>query len=312
MTQPPAALAGLLGGPGTFVAGGCHDPVSARIIEHVGGYNVLYVTGFGLAASRLGLPDMGFLDRSDFIDGLTRIRRVSRLPMLVDAEDGYGDAAAITWTFSELARIGVDGAHIEDLKDPLKYRDDVSAVSGNGKAVRTRASMQERQLLHDEGDMARRIAAARAGAGDRLVVIARSDSRAFGLQRTIERFNAYVDAGAHACMVAEPYPLPDLEELARAINAPLLCCVGVRQDLAAHTHSVPQLAAAGIRGALFTATTFFAGVHAMTEIASLVIAQGTLSQADMAAHLMPFEDFNDVLGADAWYRLSERLAGMQQ
>ena len=218
-----------------LLAGGCHDPVSARVIEQSGGFDALYVTGFGLAASRLGLPDMGFMDRSDFIDGLERIRRVTSLPMIVDAEEGYGDGAQIVWTFRELARIGVSAAHIEDLKDPLKYRDDV--VASTGESVRSGSGLDEQEALYSVAEMRRRIAAAKEGSLGTVGVIARCDGKRYGVATVISRLNAYIEAGATACMVAEPYDLDELRQIAAGVDAPLLCCVGVRQDHAAHAYT---------------------------------------------------------------------------
>ena len=290
-----------------FLAGGSHDPVSARVIEYGGGFQALYVTGFGLAASQLGLPDMGFMDRSDFIGGLERIRRVTTLPMIVDAEDGYGHAAQIVWTFRELGRIGVYAAHIEDLKDPLKYRDDVLAATG--ESIRSGSGLKEQETLYSVPEMERRIAAGTEGSGGRVAVIARCDGKKFGVNQVIDRLNAYMDAGASACMVAEPYQLAELHEIAENVGGPLLCCVGVRQDHAAHAYTFEELTDAGIAGALFTATAFFAGVRAMLEVSRLVATQRHLSIADMQRTLAPFEDVNDLLGAGDWYAISERLSG---
>ena len=289
-----------------LLAGGCHDPVSARVIEQSGGFDALYVTGFGLAASRLGLPDMGFMDRSDFIDGLERIRRVTSLPMIVDAEEGYGDGAQIVWTFRELARIGVSAAHIEDLKDPLKYRDDV--VASTGESVRSGSGLDEQEALYSVAEMRQRIAAAKEGSLGTVGVIARCDGKRYGVATVISRLNAYIEAGATACMVAEPYDLDELRQIAAGVDAPLLCCVGVRQDHAAHAYTYDELTGAGIAGGLFTATTFFAAVRAMLEVAQLIAAQRNLSIQDMQRTLAPFGEVNDLLGAGHWYSTSERLS----
>jgi 2-methylisocitrate lyase-like PEP mutase family enzyme len=304
-----AGLSPLLasGGDRPFVAGGSHDPVSARVIEYVGGFDALYVTGFGLAASQLGLPDMGFMDRSDFISGLERIRRVTQLPMIVDAEDGYGNADQIFWTFRELARIGIAAAHIEDLKDPLKYRDDV-AEDNKDRSIRSRLEIGESGVLFTEREMAGRIRAALEGAEGRVEVVARCDAQRFGTGRVIELLNGYVDAGATICMVAEPYDLDELQQVASGIEVPLLCCVGVRRDHQAHAHTLAELSKVGVAGALFTATTFFAGVRAMVEVAALVSDQGNLSVAKMGELLAGFDEINAILDAPGWYSVSERLA----
>lgn len=289
-----------------LVIGGSHDPVSARVIEMFDAFGALYVTGFGLAASRLGLPDMGFMDRGDFIEGLERIRRVTRLPMIVDAEDGYGNGVQVLWTFRELARIGVSAAHIEDLRDPLKYRDDVAATD-SGAGISARATAED-GTLHSVAAMEATIGAALEGSDGRVEVIARCDGQRFGVDRVIERLTAYLEAGATVAMVAEPYSLADLQRIASGIPGPLLCCVGVRQDHPAHAHSLAELHDAGVSGAIFTATTFFASVRAMLEAAALVAGQRSLSIPQMQAHLAPFEDVNGLLGAPDWYRTSERLS----
>lgn len=293
----------LLRADGIVAGGGAHDAFSARLMERAG-FSLIYVTGFGMCASLLGLPDMGLMDRSDFLETLTRIRRVTSRPMLVDTESGYGnDGAQIYWTFSELARIGVDAAHIEDLKDPLKYREEVRRRQAG--SIRSSQDVAEEETLFTEGEMAERIAAALAGAQGSTAVVARCDGARFGVPRTIDRLRAYAAAGADAAMVAEPYALADLELIARSVPLPLLCCIGVRQDLEAHTYTLDQLAEGGIRGALFTATAFFAAAKAMREVAQLMRGQGGLSVKDMKAHLAPFEDVNDILDADSWYARAE-------
>ena len=276
------------------IGGGAHDALSARLVE-AAGFPLLYVTGYGVCASALGLPDMGFLDRGTFLESAERIRRVTTSPMLIDADTGYGEPAQIEWMFSALARIGVDAAHLEDLEDPLRYRAEVG-VGGD--------TPPEAATLCDEQRMASRIGAAVAGGRGRVTVVARCDAARFGVDRTIARLNGYVEAGADVCMVAEPYALADLARIAAEVPAPLLCCVGARADLAEHAYGREELKAAGVRAALFTATALFAGVRAMRDVAAMILERGRLSQDEMAAQLAPFGDVNDLLDTARWYAAS--------
>jgi 2-methylisocitrate lyase-like PEP mutase family enzyme len=276
------------------IGGGAHDALSARLVE-AAGFPLLYVTGYGVCATALGLPDMGFLDRRTFLESAERIRRVTTSPMLIDADTGYGEPAQIEWLFSELARVGVDAAHVEDLEDPLRYRSEVG-VGGDGQS--------EAAALCDQRTMATRIRAATAGGGGKVSVVARCDAARFGVERTIARLRAYVDAGADACMVAEAYSLEDLARIAAAVPAPLLCCVGARADLAEHAYGREELKAAGVSAALFTAPALFAGVRAMREVAATILERGRLSQDEMAARLAPFGDVNDLLDTARWYAAS--------
>ncbi|MDE0289047.1 MAG: isocitrate lyase/phosphoenolpyruvate mutase family protein [bacterium] len=172
---------------GSIVVPGVTDALSARLVERAG-FPAAYVTGAGLANSVFGLPDVGLVSRTELVEHVGRIREACRLPLIVDADTGFGGPLSVMRSVYQLERAGASAVQIEDQQDPK------------------RCGHFEGQRLVTPPEMAEKIeAAARARSNPDLMVIARTDARnVMGLAEAISRAEAYLAAGADALFVEAP------------------------------------------------------------------------------------------------------------
>jgi 2-methylisocitrate lyase-like PEP mutase family enzyme len=191
--QPRTVLRRLLDRGEPIVAPGAYDALTARLIEQAG-FDVVYVTGFGTAASLLGRPDVGLLGLGEMVDQVRRVVGAVDVPVVADADTGYGNAVNAIRTVQEYERAGVAALHIEDQVLPKR------CGHMEGKAVVSSAEMVGKVR-----------AAADARTDPDLVLIARTDARAVeGLDAALARAWAYREAGADMLFVEA---LRDIDEI---------------------------------------------------------------------------------------------------
>ncbi|MHB1447384.1 MAG: isocitrate lyase/PEP mutase family protein [Acidimicrobiales bacterium] len=181
----PRQLRKLLADGGTVVAPGAYDALSARLIEEAG-FQAVYMTGFGSAASLIGRPDIGLLSGSEMIDNARRIAGCVAVPVIADADTGYGNPINVIRTVRDYERAGVAGIHLEDQVMPKRC----GHLSG--------------KVLVPAGDMVAKVRAAVAARTDPdFVIIARTDARAVeGLDAALGRAALYLEAGADMLLSA--------------------------------------------------------------------------------------------------------------
>ena len=206
-TPRPARLRTLLATPGPLVAPGAYDALSARLVEQAG-FDVVYMTGFGSTASLIGRPDVGLLTGTEMVDNARRIAAAIDLPVIADADTGYGNAINVVRTVQAYEQAGVAGMHLEDQVMPKK------CGHMSGKAV----------IPAEE--MVGKIRAAGAARRDPdFVLIARTDAVAVeGVAAAIARARAYAEAGADALFVEAPTSEDDIARVAAELRgvAPLV------------------------------------------------------------------------------------------
>src|SRR5215471_2585298 len=195
----------MLNAPGIIVAPGAYDGLSARLIERQG-FKAVYMTGAGTAASALGQPDIGLTTLTEMTTHAAHIASCVSLPVIADADTGYGNALNVIRTLREYERAGVAGFHLEDQVFPKKC----GHIAG--KAV-----IPAREF-------AEKIRAASENRTDPdFVIIARTDARAVnGLDDAIERARMYRDAGADVIFVEAPTSREEIERIVKEVKSPLL------------------------------------------------------------------------------------------
>ena len=195
----------MLNEPGIIVAPGAYDGISARLIERHG-FKAVYMTGAGTAASALGQADLGLTTLTEMATHAAHIASCISLPLIADADTGYGNPLNVIRTVREYERAGVAALHLEDQEFPKKC----GHIAG--KAV---IPMRE---------FAEKIRAAAENRTDPdFVIIARTDARAVnGIDDAIERGLRYREAGADVIFVEAPTSREEIERVAREIKAPLL------------------------------------------------------------------------------------------
>ncbi|QBR01566.1 isocitrate lyase/PEP mutase family protein [Paraburkholderia pallida] len=198
------ALRALLNEAGLIVAPGVYDGLTARIAQHAG-FSALYMTGAGTAAAK-GFPDYGLLTMSEMVENASVIARSASVPLIADADTGFGNELNVTRTVREYEQRGVASIHIEDQLMPKKC-----------------GHLDGKELVPRE-DFVAKIRAAAAARSDRdFVIIARTDARAVeGFDEAIWRANAALEAGADVAFVEAPQGLSEVEAVPRLVQGPCL------------------------------------------------------------------------------------------
>jgi 2,3-dimethylmalate lyase len=187
------------------MAPGAHDAFSAKLAESVG-FEVVYMSGFGTAASVLGLPDIGFLTMTEMAANAKRMSDAVSIPVIADADTGYGNHLNVMRTVEEYERGGVAALQIEDQVSPKRC-----------------GHMEGHRLIPAEEMAAKIRAAVRARKDPDLVLIARTDAiSAEGFDEAITRGNLYRDAGADLLFIEAPTEVDQLARIPQLINGPTL------------------------------------------------------------------------------------------
>jgi 2,3-dimethylmalate lyase len=204
-SNPRIILRNLLQGRDILVAPGAHNAFTARIIEQTG-FQAVYMTGSGASMDILGMPDLGFLTLTEMVTHAGHIVQATNLPVIADADNGYGNALNVIRTVKEYERAGVAGLHIEDQVAPKR------CGHFAGKEVISREEM-----------VGKIQAALDARKDPNLVIIARTDARAvLGLKEAIKRAVAYLKSGADLIFIDAPESKEELQLIAREIPGPLM------------------------------------------------------------------------------------------
>src|SRR5262249_42001517 len=198
-SDPRRWLRQLLAGPDPVLGPGCYDALSACLVEEAG-FQAAYMTGFGTSASRLGRADVGLLTMPEMVDNARRIVDALAIPVLADADTGYGNPINVIRTVQEYERAGVAGIHIE------------------GQAAPKKCGHMEGKQLVSAAEMVEKIRAAVAARVDPdFLLIARTDARAVeGLGAAIDRGRRYHDAGADVLFIEAPQSKAEIAEVATA------------------------------------------------------------------------------------------------
>ena len=199
-------LRNLLKRPGIIVAPGAENAFTAKIIEQTGGFQAVYMTGSGTAASLIGTPDIGLLTMTEMVTQARNLAMATNLPVIADANTGYGDVLNVMRTVREYEISGVAAIHIEDQVAPKRC-----------------GHFEGKQVISQDEMVSKIKAAVDAREDPDFVLIARTDARApLGLDEAIKRAQAYVEAGADVIFVEAPQSAEEIRVIVQSINAPLL------------------------------------------------------------------------------------------
>ena len=255
---------------GSLVFPGVYDPLSAKVAEQTG-FPLAFVSGYAVAATLIGEPDLGLLTQTEIIDRARQICRSVGIPILVDADTGYGNALNVVRTVTELIGTGAAGCFLEDQQWPKR------CGHMDGKRVVDRQEYLEK--------------------------IARTDAvAAVGLDEALARVDAARAAGADATFVEAPGSLAELVEVGRRAPKPTVANM-VEQG---RTPVLPQaqLAEMGFDLILYPVTGLYASAHALTTAYGHLREQGTSAGSD--DRLMAFDTFNELIGVDEKYALAKK------
>jgi len=272
----PARLRALLESEQTVVAPGAFDPLAARLVEEAG-FPAVYMTGFGTSAALIGRPDVGLLTMTEMAASAGRIADCVDIPVIADADTGYGNPLNVIRTVGAYEAAGVAGIHVEDQVAPKK------------------CGHMEGKLVIPAPEMAAKIrAAVEARAQPEFVIIARTDARAVeGMEPALERARLYREAGADALFIEALVSEAEVEEAARAFpGVPLL--FNWAEGGKTPPVSLARLTELRYRIVIFPISTLLAATAAMRAILREIASSGTPAAA--METLPTFGEFVDFIG----------------
>jgi 2-methylisocitrate lyase-like PEP mutase family enzyme len=279
-----AALRALLQQEKGVLVPGAPNALAARIIADLG-FKAVYLTGAGLTNMHLGLPDLGFMDLTMVADHTMAIRGVVDLPLIVDADTGFGNAINVTHTVRTLEQAGASAIQLEDQHAPKRC----GHFSG-------------KELIPAE-EMVSKIRSAVDSRRDGLVIIARTDACAVeGFEAAIDRASRYVEAGADVTFVEAVESIADLREVPKRLAVPQL----LNMVLGGQTPIVDQKAAAemGFSIVLYANAALQGAVQGMQTVLKALRDAGQLDEASVTS----FEERQRLVGKPAYDAMEARYA----
>jgi 2-methylisocitrate lyase-like PEP mutase family enzyme len=288
LTSPSDTLHGLLT-RGALVRMPCaYDGISARMAQ-MAGFEAVAFSGNAVSASLLGLPDIGVLNLTDNVSHAGRIARGLDIPMICDADTGYGGVMNVIRTVQEFEAAGVAGIHLEDQVTPKRC-----GILPQGIPV---IAMQEHCLKIKAAVGARR--------NPRFLIIARTDAKSMhGLENATERARQYIQAGADAALVMGANTPDELRYVADVVRAPLVTVIQEAGPTTLLTND--QLQAVGCVFALHAGVARYAVVKALQD--AYAALQQDQHTAAVRSQMASFEAYNQVLGLDHWMALEQQFS----
>ena len=277
----------LLGTGDVIVAPGVWDGLSSRLVARAG-FSAVYATGGGIARS-MGYPDLGLLSLSEIVDRLANIVEHAGVPVIADADTGYGNALNTQRAVREFERAGVAALHLEDQTFPKRcgHYDDKSVISAS--------------------EMAQKLRAARDATGDAdLVLIARTDALAIeGLDAAIARAHVYAAAGADVIFVEAPVSIEQIETIAHRVPQPKL--INMFQGGKTPLVPVARLKALGYQIVIIPSDMQRAAIRAMDDVLAALARDG--SCAALADRMATFKEREDVVDTAGWLARAAKYGG---
>lgn len=262
---------------------GAVDPLSARLVE-AAGFSAVYLTGGGYSRAQ-GFPDLGLLTMTEVTQWVGRVVGTVTVPVIADADTGYGNALNVIRTVQEFERTGASGIHIEDQVAPKRCghyegKDVISLAEMVGKI---RAAVDSRR-------------------DERFVIIARTDARAVnGLDDAIERMHAYKEAGADVAFVEAPQSRHELEVIAERLTGPLM--VNMFDGGKTPFVDAADLEKMGFSIGIYPSQVHRAQIRASQRVLAELRRNGSTSV--VSDQMTSFSEREEIVDAEAWRHLEE-------
>jgi len=269
-----------------LVAPGAYDVFSAKVIEKTG-FNAVYMTGYGTSASVLGQPDVGLLSMTEMAKRAGDIAKAVNVPVIADADTGYGNPLNVRRTVMEYEKAGIAGIQLEDQLFPKKC-----------------GHMLGRKIIPKE-EMVQKIKAACDIREDKdFVVIARTDARTnYGLDEAIARGIAYRQAGADLLFIESPENVEEMKKINKVFNdIPTLANMveGGRSPIL----TVNELEKLGFSIVIFSTGPLYSAAKGVKDYLTELKTKGTtLARID---HMISFKEFNDLIGLQEYLDLEKK------
>ncbi|MEM0130694.1 MAG: isocitrate lyase/PEP mutase family protein [Saccharolobus sp.] len=269
-----------------ILAPGAYDVLSAKMIEATG-FKMVYMSGFGTAASKLGYPDVGLVTMSEMVDTASKIAEAVNIPVVGDGDTGYGNPINVIRTVQSYENAGIAGIQIEDQVFPKKC----GHISG-------------KQVVSIDEMVAKIRAACDARRSKDFVIIARTDAIAVeGIDSAIARAKAYSKAGADLIFVEAPENLSQVEKIAKELQGiPLV--YNWAEGGKSPQLDIEVLRKLGFKIVIFPVSTLFAAAKAIKEVLESIKQNGT--PLKVMNKLISFQEFLNFIGLSEVYELEKK------
>ena len=282
-----AALAGAIREGRFVVAPGVYDMISAKIADGMG-FHALYMTGYGVAASHLGLPDAGIASYADIVSRVRAIAGGTDTPLICDADTGFGGLLNVQHTVRGYEDAGCSAIQLEDQEIPKK------CGHTPGRRVVPIEDMVEKVRV-----------AADARDDSNFLIVARTDARtSLGLDEALARGQAYAEAGADVIFIEAPENEAEIERIGKTIDKPLLA--NMVDSGKTPIVSAERLAALGFNVSIYPAIGMLSAAGAMTRAFEALLRDGSTASVD--APMIPLSEMHTLMGFENVWAFERRWA----
>ena len=275
---------------GILVAPGAHDVLTAKIIEKTG-FEAVYMTGYGNTASILGCPDVGLITFSEMVERARNMAAAVDIPVIADADTGYGNAVNVICTTKAYEQAGVAVMQLEDQVAPKKC-----------------GHMQGREIISTE-EMVGKIRAAKDArtSRDNMLIMARTDARTvYGIDEAIARGKAYEAAGADILFIESVESEEEMKKVTSSFTVPVLA--NMLEHGRTPLLTVNELEQIGYDLVIFCVSSVYAAAKAVSDLMQDLKETGSTQRFLESGRMIPFEEFNRLVGLPEIRRAEKEYA----
>ena len=268
-----------------IVAPGCYDALSARLVEQAG-FEAVYMTGYGVSATLIGQPDVGLVTMTEMVSRAGHLASAVGIPVIADADTGYGSAINVMRTVREYIRAGVAAIHLEDQVFPKKC-----------------GHTRGKQVIPKEEMVGKLLAAVDSRGNSDLVIIARTDANAVhGLDDAMDRARAYIEAGADMIFVEAPKSVEEMRRIHEELRSPLVANM-VEKGLTPLLKN-QELEAIGFRLVLYPLSSLMAATRAIRDL--LRTLKETGATEEFRSRMIEFPELSRIVGFEKFYEREQK------
>lgn len=268
-----------------LVIPGVFDAIGAKIAEKAG-FDAMFQTGFGTSATLFGMPDYGFIGSTETVENARRICRAVNVPVIIDADTGYGNALSVWKLVRELESAGASGIFLEDQRWPKRC-----------------GHMKGKEVIRKEEYAEKLQAALDARKSKDFVIVSRTDARATeGLDKAIERGLYYKKIGADVIFVEAPKTITEMKKIGKSIKAPLVA--NMIEGGGTPISSALTLHKMGFKIILYPLSVLFANAFASIQILKELKKSGTTTR--LKKNLVNFDEFNNIVELSKFKKLEKK------
>ncbi|MCH8996525.1 MAG: isocitrate lyase/PEP mutase family protein [Thaumarchaeota archaeon] len=270
-----------------LVIPGVFDAISAKIAEKAG-FDAMFQTGYGTSATLFGMPDYGFIGSTETVENARRICRAVNVPVIIDADTGYGNALSVWKLVKELESAGASGIFLEDQRWPKRC-----------------GHMKGKEVIRKEEYAEKLQAALDARKSKDFIIVSRTDARATeGLDKAIERGLYYKKIGADVIFVEAPKTIGEMKKIGKTIKAPLVA--NMIEGGATPISSASTLHKMGFKIILYPLSVLFANTFASIQILKELKKSGTTTRLNK--NLVNFDEFNNIVELSKFRKLEKKYS----